>query len=64
MLEINVKVSDLVDVITQLKDDNVEIVTLNFDEGDDMMPACVSFSCTDADDGAEVGYDTVFAVEL
>ena len=64
MLEINVKVSDLVDVIKQLKDDNVEIVTLNFDEGDDMMPACVSFYAANRVDDAEEDYGTIFATEL
>lgn len=63
-MEISIDVSELIEIVEQLKDDNVKNVTLNFTDDDPMMPACVSFSCTDANDGAEVGYDTVFAVEL
>lgn len=63
-MEISIDVSELIEIVEQLKDDNVKNVTLNFTDDDPMMPACVSFYAANRVDDAEEDYGTIFATEL
>lgn len=63
MIEFNVNVSELFEIVKQIHDDGFDTVKVSVGDADDDMPACLDFTCIDAVDDCEIGYDTVFAEE-
>lgn len=68
MDSITVKVSDLYEMVDQIKKDGMETVTLTIIEPDDEFPACVNFSArkesnsNDWESVADWDYDNIDAV--